>query len=133
MGQGPGTGRDGNPRDLTRGTVGLLALRILATGFGFLSGVVLARLLGPAEFGTLVYAGAWGSVLANLSTLGFNQLLVREIAIYRNEGAWALIKGIMRFCNRSALAASILMAAIALLIATLLADRPDMPSPDPAH
>ena len=128
MGQGPGTGSDGNPRDLTRGTVGLLALRILATGFGFLSGVVLARLLGPAEFGTLVYAGAWGSVLANLSTLGFNQLLVREIAIYRNEGAWALIKGIMRFCNRSALAASILMAAIALLIATLLADRPDMPS-----
>lgn len=128
MGEGPGTGHDGNPRDLTRSTVGLLALRILATGFGFLSGVILARLLGPAEFGTLVYAGAWGSVLANLSTLGFNQLLVREIAIYRTAGAWAQIKGIMRFCSRTVLASSILMVAIALLVATQLKDRPDMPS-----
>ncbi len=128
MGKGPAAGRDRNRRDLTRGTAGLLVLRVLATGCGFLSGVVLARLLGPAEFGTLVYAGAWGSVLANLSTLGFNQLLVREIAIHRSEGAWALIKGIMRFCSHTAFAASVLMASIALLIAMLLADRPDMPS-----
>lgn len=128
MGDGFNIHRDKDRQDFLRQTAGVLALRITAAGCGFLSGVLLARFLGPSEFGTLVFAGTLGGVLGALSLLGFHQLLVREIAIYHGCGASGRIKGIIQFCSRTAFLVAVLLAACAWMTALVFAERPDMPN-----
>jgi O-antigen/teichoic acid export membrane protein len=53
--------------------------RILRMGVGLLVGVWVARYLGPEQFGLLSYALAFVSFFNMLATLGFNDIVVRNI------------------------------------------------------
>ncbi len=96
---------------VARGTAGLFASRICFTGLMFLVSVVLARLLSSAGYGAYTYALAWVVLLGVPGILGTDQLLVRELAVYRSRGAWDLIRGFIRQANAAVLLASLALAA----------------------
>jgi len=105
---------------LIKSTGGTFALQITATGLGFLTTLLLARVLGAAEYGAYAYAMAWIGLLVILATLGFHQLLVRDVAIYRAQEEWGLLRGLLRFSNRLVLTVSIVLMVMAALAGWIL-------------
>ena len=97
-------------------TGGTFVLKITAPGLGFLTTLLLARVFGAAEYGAYAYAMAWIGLLAILATLGFHQLLVRDVAIYRAQEEW----GLLRFSNRLVLTVSIVLMVMAALAGWIL-------------
>jgi len=105
---------------VARGTAGLFASRICFTGLMFLVSVILARLLSSGGYGAYTYALAWVVLLGVPGILGTDQLLVRQLAVYRTRGAWDLIRGFIRRANAAVLLVSLALAAGAAVIAKVL-------------
>ena len=57
----------------------LLAERVLRMGVGFFVIAWIARYLGAAQFGLLNYALAFADIFGNISRLGLNQIIVRDL------------------------------------------------------
>ncbi len=116
---------DGLRALLIRGTGGTFALKVISTGLGFFTGLLLARLLGAAGFGVFAYTQSWVALLSLLATLGLNTLLVRAVATYRARSSWSLMRGLLRQANRMVLAASLVLASLAAAVAWLLGGDSD--------
>lgn len=113
---------------VARGTVGLFASRICFTGLMFLVSVILARLLSSGGYGAYTYALAWVVLLGVPGILGTDQLLVRELALYRTRGAWDLIRGFIRQANAAVLLASFALAVGAAALAKVVLSGRDAQS-----
>jgi len=102
---------------LGRGAAG----HALVSGAGALTLVgvymLLARLAGPAEFGSFLFALTLLSVLALIGILGVDTALIRYVAAYRGTEEWSLLAGVLRFGDRVVLTAS---TAVALLGAAVV-------------
>lgn len=101
---------------IARGSIGTLALLVAGTALGFVTNVVLARVLGPAGFGAYAFGIGWLGLLAIPATLGLESLLIREVAQYRAKGEWGAARGLIAFADRVGLAASIALAVIAAAV-----------------
>ena len=66
-------------------------LKFASLGLGFLTSVVLARLLGAEGFGDFSFPMAIVELLLVPTTLGFPSLVVRELARYQVQSKWALL------------------------------------------
>ncbi len=97
---------------LIRGTAGVFALQIIATGLGFATNILLARILGATEYGVYSYVIAWLGLLTVFSMFGFGRLLVREIASYLTRKEWGLINGILRYIGTRSFLIAICVAII---------------------
>lgn len=84
-------------RQLLKRVAGTFSLRIASMLLTFLTSIILARLLGPKEFGTYTYVMSWVILLAIPATMGFDGLLGREIAIYHTRSAWGELSGLIRW------------------------------------
>ena len=104
-------------------TASVLVIQALSMGLGFAINVVLARLLGVREFGLYSLAISVLSFLVVPATLGFPLLLVREIAAYRVKGEWNLIRGLLRFAQRTSLGASLGIALLSILVLWVFSNR----------
>ncbi|MDJ0594373.1 MAG: flippase [Pleurocapsa sp. MO_226.B13] len=102
---------------LLKGAAGTLGLRIAATGLNFVTGIILARLLGVEGFGVYTYAFTWTQLLTLGATLGLDKLVVREFAIYKTRASWGLMRGLLYWANGIVLIASLGLIAIAIAIA----------------
>jgi O-antigen/teichoic acid export membrane protein len=98
----------------------VLALQIAYAAFSFATVVVLTRLLGTSGYGVYAYVIAWVSLLAVPATLGFDRLAVRELATYRAEQRWDLIRGLVRRANQIVVAFSVCMGGIAAVLGLTL-------------
>ncbi|MDX1413435.1 MAG: oligosaccharide flippase family protein, partial [Candidatus Promineifilaceae bacterium] len=105
------------------GTAGVFFLQVFATGLGFVTNVLLARLLGATEYGVYTYVFAWVGLLTVLSMFGFGRLLVREIASYITNTRWGLIHGIIRYVATRSFLISIGVAIIAGLLTWLFKEN----------
>lgn len=92
---------------------GLLALRVTFGGLSFFLTILLARTLGTQGFGAYSYAYAWTVLLSVPAILGMDQLLIREIAAYRLQSQWHLIRGLLRMANCSVLMVSVCLVLVA--------------------
>lgn len=110
---------------LIRGASGTFALQIISMGLGFLTGLLLARLLGAAGYGAYAYALSWIAVLGVPAVLGLDTLLVRDVAAYRVRSSWGLTSGLLRRANQAVMLVSITLAGLAALVAWALSDRFD--------
>ena len=108
---------------LAQDTAGVMVIQAFSRGLTFAISVVLARLLGVREFGLYSLAMSVLGLLVVPATLGFPQLLVREIAAYRVKGEFGLIRGLLRFAQRTSLLASLLIALLGGLVLWVLSDR----------
>ncbi len=81
---------------IARDAAGTFALRIFQTGIRFAISLLLARLLGAEGYGAYSFALACVGVLSVPALLGFDGLLLRELAGYQARSRGALLQGILR-------------------------------------
>lgn len=94
-------------RFLVKSTGGVLLLKIIWQGLGFLTNALLAHLLDLDSYGIYTYVMSWVLVLTIPKLLGLDRLLVRELAIYRAKENWPAIKGLLYYTDIMALVLSV--------------------------
>ena len=99
---------------LIKGAAGSFGLKIAASGLTFIMSVILARFLGTTGLGTYSYATTWANILSIPAALGIDRLVVREIAIYRNQSRWSLMAGILRWSNLVVSSAGVVLTVAAI-------------------
>ncbi len=105
---------------LSREAAGTFALRVFQAGLRFLISVILARLLGTEGYGAYAFAMAWLAVLSVPALLGFDGLLVREVASYKTRSQIGLLRGMLRRARQLTLLASLTLLLAAAGIAWVL-------------
>jgi O-antigen/teichoic acid export membrane protein len=103
-------------------TIGSMGLKMASAGLGFLSTVLLARLLEPAGYGVYAYIYAWINVLSVLTQFGLPTLVVRETARGMAQGRPDLVQGVWRWAGRITGLLSLALAGIGAVLAWLLQD-----------
>jgi O-antigen/teichoic acid export membrane protein len=101
---------------LIRDATSSLGLRVTLIVLSFLTSIILARWLGKDGFGVYTYAMTWPALLGIPASLGFNNLLVREVAVYSSQSAWGLMRGLLQWANAIVLIVSSLIALVAIAI-----------------
>lgn len=99
---------------LIKGATGSMMLRGISILLGLASSVILSRFIGAHGYGIYTYALSWVNLLMVIATLGTQNLLTRNIAIYREHNEWGKLHGLLRWAN-------LLAASSSLIIATILA------------
>lgn len=107
-------------RQLARALSGTFALKVSALLLGFLSHLLLARLLGAHDYGLYSYALAWINLLYIPAMLGLDKLLVREVSIAEQGKDLVLIRAILRWSNRTALAVGAVLVVGTALVVTVI-------------
>jgi O-antigen/teichoic acid export membrane protein len=102
-------------------------LRLTYTGFTLVTNILLARLLTIREFGVYTYAFTWISLLSIIATVGLENLVVREVALYKNQGAWELLKGLLKRSDQVVLLVSSIIGLAVSLIAWYAWHEADWP------
>lgn len=74
---------------------------------------MLTNLLGAEAYGTYAYAITWLAVIAIPTLLGLDHITLRYVAAYREKADWGHMSGLLRFSFYTAIATSVLIAAIA--------------------
>jgi O-antigen/teichoic acid export membrane protein len=110
-----------------RGGVAAFGIFVIGAGLTYCSQLVIARIVGADTFGVYTYVFAWMVVLAYFSALGFDVALLRFVPTYRAEHAWALLKGVIQYAERRAMAVSAGVIAIGVFVVMVVA--PGMSSP----
>jgi O-antigen/teichoic acid export membrane protein len=96
-----------------------LALRVAGLVSGFALGVVLARSLGPTQFGIYGLVTTVAALGMTAAQLGTPQLAVRELSVRAVRGDWAGAKAIIfQFGSATALA-GVAIGFVALAVALL--------------
>jgi O-antigen/teichoic acid export membrane protein len=107
-------------RAFVRAGLWSLFLRISGMASGFALGVVLARILGPAEFGIYGLVTTLAAVGMTIAALGTPQLAVRELSVRSAREDWAGAKAIIYEFGAATSIAGAVIAAVALTGATLI-------------
>ena len=93
-------------------------IRILNAGLILAIVWILARVLGPADFGVYTFVASL-VLLAGIPTqLGLPSLLVREVSRATHEEDWPRLRGLIRFSNIVVLVMSVIGIAVILIITT---------------
>lgn len=98
---------------------------VIATLVALASQVVLARILGPREFGVFACVTAWLNILALIATLGSDSALVRLLPKYAAEADWPRFRGALGWSRRLTLGISMLLAGLMIVPALLFRDELD--------
>ncbi|MBV9114711.1 MAG: polysaccharide biosynthesis C-terminal domain-containing protein [Hyphomicrobiales bacterium] len=102
-----------------RGGVAAFGIFVIGAGLTYCSQLLIARLVGADTFGIYAYVFAWMVVLAYFSALGFDVALLRFVPAYRAERAYALLKGVIQYAERRAMAVSAGVIALGILVVCL--------------
>lgn len=112
---------------LVQQIVSSFGLRVIYMGCTFLTSLILARFLGATEFGIYTYTISWSYLLGVFSTVGLDNLLVREVAVYKSNAAWGLLRGILRWANIISFSFSMIIAVAGIAIAWATGMAQDSP------
>ncbi|WP_458526267.1 oligosaccharide flippase family protein [Onishia taeanensis] len=82
----------------------------------FAGGIVLARFLGPEEFGYYTWVLAFISLLGIPVRLGLPLMVTRDVARYRVSENWPNIKGIIEYSNLFVFFACLLIVASVFIV-----------------
>ena len=107
---------------LMRGGVGSILVKILGVGLSLVISVLLARILGPKEYGIYALAFSIITIISVPTKLGLPQLVLRETAKAHVVKQWGLMRGIWRWSTIAVCVFSIL-AAIIVLTSILIASE----------
>ena len=80
---------------IARSFVGVGAMKLVAIPATFGTTVLIARLLGPEEFGRYAFVMALVPLALLPVAGGLPQLLVREVALYKRANEWAYVRGVV--------------------------------------
>ncbi len=97
-----------------------IAARVVNAGLTFLTQVLFARLMGPAEYGVSATAMTLMLLVAGVSTLGLTPMAQRFWPEYEATEDRAKLRGLLRFSLWAPLAIGTAFAAAGSLLVTLL-------------
>jgi O-antigen/teichoic acid export membrane protein len=103
-------------------SVWTFAIRIAAAGVEFACLMVLARVFPSDAYGTYVLVMSCLAIAVVPATVGFDRLLVREVAALQASANWSLLKGILRRAAQIAFAGSLVVMAILLAGTNMVAE-----------
>ena len=101
---------------LLRTAAGSLGLKVGGAGLGFINSILLARLLGPTEFGVYSIVLSVVNVAAMLAVLGLPMLVTREVAANAEHGNWGRLKGVMDAAHRTMLLAVLVLLCVSAIL-----------------
>ncbi|EQD29815.1 polysaccharide biosynthesis protein [mine drainage metagenome] len=78
--------------------------------------VMLARLMGPRNYGVYAAGIAVITLIGVPASLGLPTLLVREVSAYHVKQQWALLKGLLLRSNQSIIAVTLVLGVALLLM-----------------
>jgi len=106
---------------LLRGGSGGIIANVSATAIGFLTYLILARVLGETQYGIYVLVITWCQFLLLLCRCGFDNMLVRYIPNYISENSPSLIRGAIDYAQKSSLLVTTVVVAsgIGLILSEL--------------
>ena len=116
---GEGASADPSIERVKRGGVAAFGIFVIGAGLTYCSQLLIARLVGADTFGIYAYVFAWMVVLAYFSALGFDVALLRFVPAYRAERAYSLLKGVIQYAERRAMAVSAGLVALGILVVLL--------------
>lgn len=96
-----------------------VALQGCALALTMATGVILARALGPAEYGAWAISLAAATSLGTIAALGLPNLLMRRVAEHNSKREWNLLSSTLSRSIRLSTASSLLIALVALAVAWL--------------
>ena len=82
---------------LLRGSAASFLINVCGYALSFALQVLIARLLGAAEYGVFSYAMAWMSIGLIVGKAGFDLAIVRFLPGYSAAGQWGHFQGLSRF------------------------------------
>src|SRR5690348_9398339 len=85
-----------------------LVLRVSGLLSGFAIGVVLARILGPKQFGIYGLVTTGAAIATTITQLGTPQLAVRELSVRAERNDWAGVRGVIYQFGTATLIASLI-------------------------
>jgi O-antigen/teichoic acid export membrane protein len=97
-----------------------VAARVVNAGLAFLTQVLFARLMGPAEYGVSATAMTLMLLVAGVATLGLTPMAQRFWPEYEAAGDAARLRGLLRFSLWAPLALGAAFAAAGSLLVSLL-------------
>lgn len=106
--------REALAAELLRGGIGGLVMKVLSTALAFIVGVVLARALGPDQYGIYSYVFAIVSLLAVPAEFGLSHLVVRETARADAQRDWAAMRGVWIWASTATAVFSISIGLVAV-------------------
>ena len=105
---------------LGRSSVAVLAFQVCYASLSFASVLLLARLLGTSGYGIYAYGIAWAGFLGVPAALGFERLVVRDLATYRSAHQWELARGLIKRSNQIVAIVSVCIAVLAIAVGLVL-------------
>lgn len=102
---------------------GVFGLRLAYSALTFISSIILARVLGASSFGVYTYVVVWAYLLSVPATMGIDNFIIREVAIYNTQKSWGLMRGLLAWANNIVLLVSFGFSFVSILIAWLLEQR----------
>jgi O-antigen/teichoic acid export membrane protein len=113
----------GLKHQLATAMAGTFILNFVSRLLMFGATMLLARLMGPQNYGVYASAIAVVTLVGVPASLGLPNLIVRNVATYRAHEAWELMKGLLLRSNQSAILVTILVAIILYLVQSPLEAR----------
>ena len=107
-----------------RGSSGVFATKTLGIFIGLLSSIVLARAMGPENYGLYSFAIETMMFLIVPISSGLSTLLTREVAKYRYQSEYSYLKGIIAWSGKFAFFASLLLILIVAIGVFVFIDDP---------
>ena len=101
----------------------VLAIRVAGAGIAYAAQVLLARLMGRADYGIFATVWVWIIILGHASLWGSGHSVFRFLPWYRARGEYDLLRGFLVGGTGFALASGLATAALGLLALRALNDR----------
>lgn len=102
--------------NLMRGGLASIAIKIFGLCFSLLTAIILARTLGPEQYGVYSYVLAIVSILAIPAMFGLPSLIVRETAKAEVKQEWGKMRGLWFWSNSITASLSVAIAIIAAFV-----------------
>lgn len=102
---------------LLRGGAGSVGLKVASVALGLALAIVLARILGPSDYGVYVYVYALVSLLAIPAQFGLPALVIRETAKAEANFQWGLMRGLWRWAGLCALGMAFAIGIVSAAVA----------------
>jgi len=108
----------------SRATFWLLVIRAAALLLTFATGILVARLFGAEGFGMYSFGMSVVSLLVIPASLGFDQLLVREVAVLRARDDLATLARLLGFVVLATTGLAVAVTALAWFVIRVAAPDP---------
>lgn len=99
--------------NLLRSSILSIAIKVFGLAFSLITAIILARALGPEQYGIYSYVLAIVSILAIPAMFGLPSLIVRETAKAQLKQEWGIISGIWSWANNITASLSLLITLVA--------------------